>query len=161
LVEQVLGVFPGLALPSANALDVALPQPLMVVANSDSPIGVATAGPGATVTSAVVNSPGVIVALANLPSTDGMVLVAVSVPEGTAGTGFSFVLPISVRDLLATGAQVQVSLPDGGSLPAWLRFDPLTLRFDASATPAGALPMEVLLTAGDRRIRVVISEREG
>ena len=133
----------------------------MVAANSASPIGGATAGPGTAGAGTVANSRGVIVVLADQPGADGMALTAVSVPEGTAGTGFSFVLPISVRDLLATGAQVQVSLPDGGSLPAWLRFDPLTLRFDASATPAGALPMEVLLTAGDRRIRVVISEREG
>ena len=90
-----------------------------------------------------------------------MVLVAVSVPEGAAGTGFGFVLPVSVRDLLATGGQVRASLPDGTTLPTWLRFDPLTLRFDASAVPAGAVPIEVLLTAGDRRVRIVISERNG
>jgi hypothetical protein len=103
----------------------------------------------------------VIVALADQPGADEMVLVAVSVPEGTSGTGFGFALPASVRNSLGTGAQVQASLPGGAALPAWLRFDPVTLRFDASTVPVGAMPIEVLLTAGDRRIRVVISERKG
>jgi hypothetical protein len=86
--------------------------------------------------------------------------MGVSVPKDAAVVGFGFALPASVRNSLGTGAQVQASLPGGAALPAWLRFDPVTLRFDASAAPGGAMPIEVLLTAGDRQVRVVISERK-
>jgi hypothetical protein len=50
-------------------------------------------------------------------------------------------------------------LPDGGALPAWLKFDAQSLRFEASAVPDGAFPMQVVMTVGQQRVVVVISER--
>jgi hypothetical protein len=57
------------------------------------------------------------------------------------------------------GIRAQASFPDGASLPSWLKFDPERLRFDASAVPDGAFPMQVALTFGGQRTMVVISER--
>jgi len=156
VVAQVIGASPVVSMPGVNAFALALPPPLMMaVADGMSPAS------GAPVAARAGNSTGVILALADQPSADGVALVAVSVPKGAAGIGFGFELPSSVRDLLATGALVQASLPDGTTLPAWLRFDARALRFDASTAPAGALPIEVLLAVGDRRVRIVISERKG
>ena len=112
-------------------------------------------------TKAAAQSPGVIVALADQLSADGMVVVAVSIPNRAGDLGFGFDLPSSVRELLNTGKLVQARQLNGDALPSWLSFDAQSLRFNASAAPAGAIPIEVLLTSGDRRVRIVISERQG
>ena len=87
-------------------------------------------------------------------------IVAVTVPKAmaTTGTGFSFDLPAQVRATLGTGA-VQVTLADGRPLPDWIRFNPATQRFEASAVPDGGLPLRVLIRAGAKEVMVVISER--
>jgi hypothetical protein len=87
-------------------------------------------------------------------------MVAVTVPKAmaTTGTGFSFDLPAQVRATLGTGA-VQVTLADGRPLPDWIRFNPATQRFEASAVPDGGLPLRILIRAGDKEVMVVISER--
>ncbi len=54
---------------------------------------------------------------------------------------------------------VHFSLPDGKALPTWLKFDAERLRFDASAVPDGAFPMQVVMTLGQQSVVVVISER--
>jgi len=155
-VEQVIGATPVVPMLGVSVFDQALPPPLvMALADGTAPAG------GATGVTRPGNSAGVIVALADQPSADGLLLVAVSVRGGTAETGFGFVLPASVRDLLAAGVQARASLPDGSPLPAWLRFDPLTLRFEASAAPVGTMPIELLMTLGAERVRLVISERKG
>jgi hypothetical protein len=87
-------------------------------------------------------------------------IVAVTVPKAmaTAGTGFSFDLPAQIRAALGTGA-IRVTLADGRPLPDWIRFNPATQRFEASAVPDGGLPLRVLIRAGDKEVMVVISER--
>jgi|GEM_PF-1340545 len=156
VVEQVIGATPVVPMPGVNVFDRALPPQLVM----DLADGAAPAG-GATGVTRTGNSAGVIVALADQPGADGVVVVAVSVPKGAAATGFGFALPKSVLDLITTGVAARASLPDGSALPSWLRFDPLTLRLDASAAPAGAMPAEVLLMVGDQQVRVLISERKG
>ena len=89
-------------------------------------------------------------------------MAAVSLPKGTAiaGTGFSFELPESVRKLTGNDtSSVQASLPDGSALPAWLKLDARTLRFEAVSVPDGAFPLQVALSIGAQRVVVVISER--
>ena len=91
-------------------------------------------------------------------------MAAVSLPKGssTVGVGFSFALPEAIEALAQQGSQTvdpQPSLSDGSPLPAWLRFDVSTLRFDAQAVPTGAFPMQVLVTVAGTRVMVVISER--
>jgi len=55
--------------------------------------------------------------------------------------------------------QVQVQQSNGTALPAWLKFEPQTQRFEAAAVPDGAFPLQVILIAGGQQILVVISER--
>ena len=88
-------------------------------------------------------------------------MAAVSLPKGmaTSGTGFSFELPETIRSIAQQASQTQVSLPDGKALPTWLKFDAERLRFDASAVPDGAFPMQVVMTLGQQSVVVVISER--
>lgn len=91
-------------------------------------------------------------------------MAAVSLPKGTAtaGAGFSFELPETVRALAqqeASPAPAQASLPTGAPLPNWLKFDPQRLRFDASAVPDGAFPLQVVMSVAGQRVVVVISER--
>lgn len=98
------------------------------------------------------------------PSAGVNTMAAVSLPKGTAtaGAGFSFELPESVRALAqqeGPAATPQASLPTGAPLPNWLKFDPQRLRFDASAVPDGAFPLQVVMTVSGQRVVVVISER--
>jgi hypothetical protein len=88
-------------------------------------------------------------------------IAAVTLPRGmaTAGTGFSFELPTSVREIAQQAPAVQASLPNGSALPTWLKLDAAALRFDASAVPDGAFPMQVLMVLGSQSVLVVISER--
>ena len=87
-------------------------------------------------------------------------IIAVSVPKGTAtsGTGFSFQLPADLLAIAATDA-VQVTVANGDPLPTWLKFDPANNTFVATAVPDGSFPITVLVTIGNRRSTLVISER--
>ena len=88
-------------------------------------------------------------------------MFAVSLPKGTStvGAGFSFDLPESVKSAASNSADIRANLPNGAALPAWLKFDAKTLRFDANAVPDGAFPLQVALTFGGQRTLVMISER--
>ncbi len=76
-----------------------------------------------------------------------------------SGTGLSFELPSNIRELVQTPDNVQATLPNGGPLPAWLKFNAQTLRFEASAVPDGAFPLQVAIQLGKQRVMVAISER--
>jgi hypothetical protein len=95
------------------------------------------------------------------PESNSLLMVAVSLPKGTAtvGTGFSFNLPESVRSLIEPGVTLQVSLQDGSPLPNWIKFDAQEMCFEAAAVPSGAFPLQLVSQFGDKRILVVVSER--
>lgn len=88
-------------------------------------------------------------------------MVAVSLPKGssTVGTGFSFELPESVRSMVSANSELQITQANGSPLPAWLKFDPDTMRFEATAVPDSALPIQLIALVAGQRITVVISER--
>jgi len=108
-----------------------------------------------------VNSTGVTVDLQSTSQQDTPLMVSVSVPRGasTVGTGFSFELPENIGSNVTNSDQVQVQLADGSPLPAWLKFDARALRFEATAVPDGAFPIQVVLFVNGQRLLVVISER--
>jgi hypothetical protein len=85
---------------------------------------------------------------------------AVTVAKGVlqSGNGFSFALPEQVVQGSA-GVPAQVTTVSGGALPTWLRFDPQTNTFVATAVPESGLPLEVVVTVGGRRTVVVVSVR--
>ncbi len=79
-----------------------------------------------------------------------------SVPKAMArpGSHFRFVLPAQ-----AVPGAAKVTLADGQALPAWLRFTPQSRAFTATSVPAGALPVQAVMTVGDVRVPLVITER--
>jgi hypothetical protein len=78
----------------------------------------------------------------------------------TAGSGFSFPLPAQVTDAeTGNNAVNSVTTVSGQPLPSWLKFNPETKTFVASAVPDGAFPMQVAVTVGGKRSTIVISER--
>ena len=134
-----------------------MPAPLVLTSSTSSSgsTSTPTTGSGA-------NSSGVVIDLKEAAVNSAPVMAAVSLPKGTAiaGTGFSFELPESVRKLTGNDtSSVQASLPDGSALPAWLKLDARTLRFEAVSVPDGAFPLQVALSIGAQRVVVVISER--
>ena len=92
---------------------------------------------------------------------DTPLMVAVSLPKGasTVGTGFTFELPESVKSMATSAAALQITQPNGSPLPSWLKFDPVNVRFEASAVPDGALPLQLVAMVAGQRVTVVISER--
>jgi filamentous hemagglutinin family protein len=152
-----VGQSPGSVLPGA-----ASPQPLVMA--SGPAAGSSSSSGGALGSGGGANSSGVVIDLLSGQAAGTITMVAVSLPKGmaTAGTGFGFELPESVRmmaEQAPQGIRAQASLPDGASLPSWLKFDPERQRFDASAVPDGAFPMQVVVSVALQRLLVVISER--
>jgi hypothetical protein len=69
-------------------------------------------------------------------------------------------LPEQVVAPAATGAAVQVTLPNGEPLPSWVRYDAATQTLVTSAVPAGAFPLSVVVTVGGQSTVVQISESQ-
>jgi len=88
----------------------------------------------------------------------GMVSVELPAQIATPGMPFRFPLPAELSQAAAT-TPVQVTLSNGAPLPSWLRYVPIEKSFVANSTPAGALPLEVLVRIGDRSWTVLISGR--
>ena len=56
--------------------------------------------------------------------------------------------------------EVKVTLADGAALPNWLKLNPTTGEFTATAVPDRAFPIQVSLTFGAQQLLVVISEKQ-
>ena len=78
----------------------------------------------------------------------------------TAGSGFSFPLPAQVTETANAKTKIEVTTATGKPLPSWLKFNPETKAFAASAVPDGAFPIQVIVIVGGNRTAVVISERQ-
>jgi filamentous hemagglutinin family protein len=152
------------------SLPPALPLPPTTVTPTPPPAGIETSlpttfgfsSPASAGSSATAGSAGgdrimVSVVRASSEGRTGMITVRVPAAFAVPGMGFNFVLP----EALATAADdvdVSVTMPNGRPLPAWLRYLPLSKNFAATDTPAGALPIEVLMHIGGQAWSVVISE---
>jgi len=108
-----------------------------------------------------VGNGGISVSLVRQPSLQQSGIITVSVPKdmATAGSGFSFPLPAQVANTGGGNTVISVTTATGQALPGWLKFDPKTKTFVASAVPDGAFPMQVKVTIGGRSTIIVISER--
>jgi filamentous hemagglutinin family protein len=146
---------------------VSLPNPTsippLVLGGATSSIasGGSAASGGSIAASGTGNSSGITIDVKGAQQQGALTMVAVSLPKGasTVGTGFSFVLPDSVRATASEGVSVEATQVDGNALPAWLKFDRANLRFEAIAVPDGAFPMQLALSMGGQRLVLVISER--
>jgi hypothetical protein len=150
-------------MPEPLALNALVPSNV-AVSSASSTTNSSSTGSAKSLAASGSHSAGVTVDLLSASSASTIMMAAVSLPKGssTVGVGFSFALPEAIQALAQQGSQTvdpQASLSDGSPLPAWLRFDASTLRFDAQAVPTGAFPMQVLVTVAGTRVMVVISER--
>ena len=144
------------SLPGTGVFNATPPQALVMTS------GAAPGSSSGTAASASnANSTGVTVDLQNTSQQDSPLMVAVSLPKGasTVGTGFSFEMPASVKGMAGADAEILISQADGSPLPAWLKFDQLAMRFESTAVPDSALPMQLVVALAGRRVTVVISER--
>jgi len=88
-------------------------------------------------------------------------IVSVELPGQIVAPGMPFSFPLPAELSQAAGAApVQVTLSNGEALPSWLRYVPVEKSFVANSTPAGGLPLEVLVRIGERSWTVLISERK-
>ena len=163
-LEAALSIRAGAPISGAGGLTATAPQPLVIAAapagarassgSSSSASGNAAAGAS--------SSSGITIDLNRGEAASAVTIAAVSLPKGTstAGSGFSFVLPDSVTQLaVGEGAGVRATTVEGTALPGWLKFDPKAMKFEATAVPDGAFPVQVAVLIGTQRIVVVISER--
>jgi hypothetical protein len=159
--EKVQGSLPATSLPGLGVPTAAAPAPLVLTQNVANAATADSAGSGNQASAGGTNNAGITIDLREAPILSASIMAAVSLPKGTAtaGTGFSFELPESIRDLMGNGQSAQLSLSDGRDLPAWLRFNAQTLSFEAAAVPNGAFPLQLALSIGGQRVMVVISER--
>ena len=157
---KVNGSAPTRTMPGTGLSNTAIPQPLVLVASATS-TSTSSSNAIAGAASSSVNSAGVTVDVHNLHQESVPLMVAVSLPKGatTVGTGFTFELPESVQSMPGARESIELTQLDGNTLPAWLKFDQALMRFEASAVPNSALPMQLKALVGGQRVTVVISER--
>ena len=150
--SQTVASTAGTWLSNANA-----PAPLAMASGSSGGAGSGSSAPAA----ANGNSTGVTVDVSGGAQQSAPLMVAVSLPKATstAGTGFSFEMPETVKELVTPNTALGITQSNGTPLPVWLRFDEATMRFEATAVPDSALPMQLQVNVGDQRVQVVISER--
>jgi hypothetical protein len=139
----------------------AAPQPLVLNQSVVSSAAAESSASGNQASASGANNSGITIDLRAAPISKEPIMAAVSLPKGaaTAGTGFSFELPESIRDMLGNDGSAQLTLSDGAVLPSWLRFNAQNLSFEAAAVPNGAFPLQLTLSMGVQRLLVVISER--
>jgi hypothetical protein len=104
----------------------------------------------------------VAVSLLREPTVGSTGVIAVSVPKElvSRASGFSFSLPTEVLESVVEGASISVTSGTGTPLPGWLRCDPASKTFSASAVEEDAFPMQIIVTANGLRSTIVISERD-
>ena len=85
--------------------------------------------------------------------------MAVPKELAASGAGFSFPLPEQVTNAVQGTEPFRAEMPNGGPLPGWLTFNPESKVFTATAVPDGALPVQVVVTHGSQRTKVVISQK--
>ena len=122
------------AAPAGDPRGTAASDPGIAAAAEATPAGVpqGTASTDARIAVAVAYPP--------MGANPGMVTVVIPQAIVVAGEAFSFKLPSTMTK---GPAPSQVSLLDGGPLPAWLRYEVDTWTFTATNMPGDALPIQV------------------
>jgi hypothetical protein len=90
-------------------------------------------------------------------------IVAVLLPKGSSSSGSGMVisLPEEATSLVAAAQEtVKVSLANGATLPSWIKYLPDQKGLILGAVPEGGLPVQVVLTVGNQRTIVQISESQ-
>jgi hypothetical protein len=168
MVTEVAAASSGLSDASTTSSSGASPaagdQPLATISTTSKNRDATAVAPTPTSPQAVTTfaKSGLTVTMVNPGSTQAGGVVSVAIPKEMAvpGSAFAFPLPSkSVTTADANSNQVQVSLPNGNPLPAWLSYNAQTRVVTASAVPDGALPMQVTVNASGNMTTVVIAPK--
>jgi hypothetical protein len=124
----------------------------------------ATATPGSPTATASTTGIRVNTVTAPTPQTAG--LVTVVLPQGAvnvAATGLVIALPqavIAPVGLLPNGEspQLNVTLPNNQALPSWIRYDASQKALVTSPDARATFPITVVITVGEQRTVIVVSE---
>jgi hypothetical protein len=86
--------------------------------------------------------------------------VSAFVPDDLIASGkpFGFSLPQELNGATAED-EVLVTRMNHKNLPSWLRFMQDTKTFQATAVPAGALPIDILITTGSKHWKMTITDQ--
>lgn len=97
------------------------------------------------------------------PNQQALGIVAVLLPKGTSSVGTGVVISLpeeAVQTAAQSNASVKATLPNGNPLPAWIKYVESEKGLVIGSVPEGGLPFQVLLTVGDQRTVVQISESQ-
>jgi len=109
----------------------------------------------------VVGANGVSVSLDGLASSSQQGLVTAIIPAGAAISGRALMVPLPVEMVLTApgaGAAVRVTQADGSPLPAWIRYSMEEKSLVLGAVPDGAYPFRLMVTIGDQKTLMQVSE---
>jgi hypothetical protein len=108
------------------------------------------------------NNADVVVAIERKPSGDetGLINVQISPDVATAGSSFSFELDLHDHAGVSNDAPVRLGLLDGKPMPDWLSYDMSTKKFNTTAVPAGAFPLQLKVSVGGVESVVVVQENQ-
>jgi hypothetical protein len=76
----------------------------------------------------------------------------------TSGVGFSFELPLEVKEILSD-TSIEVNQLGGDILPDWIKFDAKALIFKFGAVPQGGLPIQLGLSNQTTTVAIVVSKK--
>jgi autotransporter-associated beta strand protein len=154
------------AAPVASSAGATAPASIALATTSAAPAApsAGSAAPVSTITVTTVTAPSV--------QASGLINVSVPKDMASSSSGFSVALPIPVAASSAASSSVggavqaapassvRVTLSDGSALPSWIKFDATTATVSASAVPAGAFPLQIVVTVNGVSTTVVISEKD-
>ena len=90
-------------------------------------------------------------------------IVAVLLPKGTANVGVGAVIYLpeeALQPANQASSSVVATLPSGAPLPSWIKYVESEKGLVLGSVPEGGLPFQVMLTVGDQRTVVQISESQ-
>ena len=109
------------------------------------------------------NNIGIVVSTVRPASQQIPGIVSVLLPKGSASMGVASViyLPEEAVQAASSGSSAVVAtLPSGAPLPSWIKYVESEKGLVLGSVPEGGLPFQVMLSVGDQRTVVQISESQ-
>jgi mucin-19 len=109
------------------------------------------------------NNIGIVVSTVRASSQQIPGIVAVLLPKGSASVGVGAVIYLPEEALQSnspSSGAVVATLPSGAPLPSWIKYVESEKGLVLGSVPEGGLPFQVMLTVGDQRTVVQISESQ-
>jgi hypothetical protein len=114
-----------------------------------------------TNTPAATSSAGITVSTVNLPTPQANGLVNVVVPQAAARTSAGLIIALPKEVTAQTqevSTNVKMTLTNDQPLPTWIRYDTKLNALVTDAVPQTTFPLTVVLTVGNQRTVIRVSE---